>query len=138
MSNRLSLLPANLDSRINVKDALTFIGVLSLINQLLDLVILLEFDIAVQQKGRIVLIVISHCVQIHIRLDLRRLDESFQVLDQIGQVLHFYEPLNDIGRIQIANCLDVLLQSFFRLSLVQVISVFFTDFCMNISREVGS
>ena len=136
MLNSLRLLSAHLNSRIYIEDTLASGGILSLFDQLRDLVVLLELDVAVEQQGRVILVVVSHGVEVHAALNLGRFNESLQVLDEVGQVLHLDEPLNHVRRIQVADGLDVLFQGLLWLPLIQIVGVLLAYLGVDLPREV--
>lgn len=107
----------------------------------MDLVLLLHLDIAVEQESSVVFVVVPKGAQILETACGARwsFDEFLEVLDEVGQLLDFDVPLNDVRWIQITNGLKVLLEGLVELFLgvVELISVFFADLREDLLGEVG-
>lgn len=133
----LWLLSAYINGRVDVENALASGGVLGLFDELRDFVVLLQFDVAVQKQCGIVLVVIVDDVEV--ALEVRSLDQSLEIFDQVRQVLHFDVPLDYIRWVEVADGLDVLVKRLLRpfLLVVELVSVLLADLGVDFSREVG-
>lgn len=69
---------------------------------------------------------------------VRCLDQPLQVLDQVWQVLHLNITLDDVARIEVTNCLDVLLECLFGTLLlsIQLVGVLLRDLCADFTWKV--
>ena len=59
----LILLAAYLDRGVDIKDGLGLVLTLRSVDELCDLVFLLQLDVAVEEQRRVVLVVITHCIE---------------------------------------------------------------------------
>jgi hypothetical protein len=67
------------------------------------------------------------------------IDQLLKISDQVWQLRNLNVSLDHIAWVQIPNGLYKLLQSIVKLLfLIQVVCMFFGNFCYDLSREVGS
>lgn len=103
---------------------------------------LLELHIAIEQQGRVILVIVAHGAKcLHVRLlQIGRLNKSLQILDEIRQVLHLDIALDDVARIEVADGLDVQVKGLLwsRLRRVHLIRMLLGDLRTNLTRELSS
>ena len=136
------LLAAHFDGCLDIKDGAALRLLLPVLNQLRDLIVLLGLHVAVQEESRVILVVVAHRIQILDGLSLNGgcLDQVLKVLDQVWKLLDFNISLDDVAWVQVPDGLDVLHESLVILLLdtVELIGVFFADFCLDLLWEVGT
>lgn len=65
---------------------------------------MLHLDVAVEQQGSVVFVVIAHRVQVLDGGASRGLNQLFEVLDEVGQLVDFDVALDHVAWIQVTNC----------------------------------
>lgn len=128
------LLAANFNSSVNIEDGL-FISVLD-VEEVFDCLLLVLLDVTIEQESCVILVVVDVALGTALRLLLIS-DQLVQVLDKVIELSDLDVVLDDVTRVQETNRLDILLNRFIILLLVEeFVGVFFNDLALNLSREV--
>ena len=137
------LLSTDFNSSSDIEDSLFASTATGLLDQLSDLLRLLSLHIAVQQQRCVVFVVVSHdntstLSSTYTSLTGGRVNQLLKILDQVGELRHLDVALNHIGRVQIPDGLDELLQGIIELFfLIEVIRMFLADLSDDLPWEVG-